>query len=137
VRVALDGAKAQLVQTRINDDVYWMSETNAATKIASPDVHLLAGFDEYLLGYTDRRYQLQAIHNPRVIHVNGIFLPVVVINGKIAGTWRRTIAKGKVFVTPDLLAPLNPRQTRALDQAVSRFGEFMSLPAQRMQEESI
>lgn len=138
VRIAMDGAKAQLVQTRIDDEVYWLHASNTAEKIASPDVQLLAGFDEYLLGYTDRSFQLQAIHNPRVIHVNGIFLPAIIVDGQIVGAWRRTVAKGKakgkLIVTPNLFAPLSKRASRALDDAIARYGEFMDLPAQRVNE---
>jgi hypothetical protein len=94
-------------------------------------VQLLAGFDEYLLGYTDRTFQLQAIHNPRVIHVNGIFLPTVLVDGQIVGMWRRKMTMGNLTVAPTLFAPLSKRDTHGLDEAVQRYGAFMEMPAQR------
>lgn len=130
VRLALDGAKAQLQSLRIDEQIYWLHAANEATKIASPDVQLLAGFDEYLLGYTDRSLQLQAIQSPRVIHSNGMFLPAVVVDGQIVGTWRRAVAKGKLTVAPTLFAPLNKPALRALDDAVTRHGKFINMPAQ-------
>ncbi len=114
----------------IGDDTYWMHSESSATKMPSPDVQLLAGFDEYLLGYTDRRFQLQAIHNTRVIHSNGIFHPAVMVDGQIVGTWGRKATKGKWVVASTLFAPLNRRAMRNLDDAVARYGAFMGVTTQ-------
>jgi hypothetical protein len=133
-RAALDGAKSKLHEARINDQRYWMREAQAGLKIASPDVQLLAGFDEYLLGYTDRTFQMQAIHNTRVIHSNGIFHPTVIVDGQIVGTWRRKAIKGKLVITAHLFMPLSKQVMRKLDDAASRHGEFMGMTTQQILE---
>lgn len=54
-------------------------------------VHLLPGFDEYLLGYGDRTAALPAKHADRIVPGgNGMFRPTVVVHGQVVGTWRRT-----------------------------------------------
>lgn len=59
----------------------------------------LAAFDEYLLGYADR----SAVCDPRYADVvipggNGVFQPLLVLEGRVVGTWRRegTSAKPRV-----------------------------------------
>lgn len=53
-------------------------------------VHLLPAFDEYLLGYQDRGPVIDDEDFERVVPgKNGIFSPVLVVRGRVAGTWRR------------------------------------------------
>jgi hypothetical protein len=55
------------------------------------DVYVLPGFDEYLLGYQDRSLPLATEHSQRIVPGNnGILLPLIVANGRVIGTWRRT-----------------------------------------------
>jgi hypothetical protein len=63
-------------------------------------VALLAGFDEYLLGYQDRSDVLPAAFADRVVPGNnGVFLPCVVADGSIVGTWKRVIGRNRVDIT--------------------------------------
>jgi hypothetical protein len=49
---------------------------------------LLPGFDEYVLGYGDRRAILDPEFADRIVPGgNGMFRPTVVVDGRIAGTW--------------------------------------------------
>ncbi|WP_369053406.1 winged helix DNA-binding domain-containing protein [Kineococcus terrestris] len=62
----------------------------AAHRRALRGVHLLPGFDEFLLGYTDRGHVLAAEHAARVAPGgNGVFRGLVVVAGAVAGTWTR------------------------------------------------
>ena len=57
---------------------------------AVPDVRLLPGFDEFLLGYGDRSAALAPEHAQAVVPgSNGMFLPTIVIDGEVVGTWKR------------------------------------------------
>lgn len=123
-RTALEGAQTQLQDVKIEAQTYWLHASNLPAKLASPDVQLLAGFDEYLLGYTDRSFQMQAIDKASVIHSNGIFLPAVIVDGQIVGAWSRKVVKGKPTVTPALFAPVTQRAMRALDKAALRYINF-------------
>jgi hypothetical protein len=53
-------------------------------------VHLLPGFDEFLLGYADRSHVLPPEHATRVAPGgNGVFRGTVVSRGNVVGTWTR------------------------------------------------
>ncbi|MFV0435690.1 MAG: winged helix DNA-binding domain-containing protein [Leucobacter sp.] len=75
----------------------------ADTESASPDADwlLLPAFDEHLLGYTNRDAQLDPAHFERIVPGrNGMFLGTAVVNGRVAGTWKRSTRKsGGVEVT--------------------------------------
>jgi hypothetical protein len=53
-------------------------------------VLLLPGFDEFILGYGDRRAQLEPEFADRIVPGgNGVFRHTVVSAGRVVGTWRR------------------------------------------------
>ena len=55
-------------------------------------VHLLPGFDEYVLGYQDRSAVLAPEHSQAIVPGgNGVFRPTIVVDGAVVGTWRRTV----------------------------------------------
>jgi hypothetical protein len=126
-RAGLEGAKPKLIQETAGGVTYWLPSDSTTAKAKSPGVHLLPGFDEYLLGYTDRRPVLEKVHNASVIHSNGIFKPTVVVDGQIVGTWGRSVHKGNLVVTPTTFAPMSARVQGALKVAVERYNSFMQM----------
>ena len=127
-RAGLAGAKPWLTQETFGDQTYWLARDAAPTHEPSPTAHLLAGFDEYLLGYTDRNAVIEAAHTARAIHSNGIFKATVVIDGRIVGTWGRTTQRGAMTVTLDLFATRNDGELEAIATAVARFGAYLGQP---------
>jgi hypothetical protein len=93
-RAAIALAADELAELSNGDDSYWVasSQVDAAPASRSASaVHVLPGFDEYLLGYQDRSLPLAAEHSQRIVPgSNGIFLPLIVSKGRVIGTWRRT-----------------------------------------------
>jgi hypothetical protein len=62
----------------------------AAARGAVDRVLLLPGFDEFMLGYRDRRAQLDPAYADRIVPGgNGMFRPTVVDGGRVVGTWSR------------------------------------------------
>ena len=51
--------------------------------------HLLPAFDEYLIAYKDRSEVLAPEHRARAFNTFGIFMPVVLHDGRIVGCWSR------------------------------------------------
>lgn len=124
-RAGIAGAKPKLIQETVGEAMYWLTDDVAPAKVKSPDVHVLPGFDEYLLGYTDRSPILEKVHNASVIHSNGIFKPTVVVDGQIVGTWGRRAVKDKLIVTPMMFAPLSAKAQQAFEAAQQEFAAFI------------
>ena len=105
---------------------YFMSRDSAAAPKSPRTVHLLPGFDEYLLGYTDRRVALDLAHAPRVVPGNnGVFAPTIVAGGRVVGTWKAPVRKGHVAVDLSPFAPLSARDVRAAASAAKRYERFL------------
>jgi hypothetical protein len=125
VRAGLEGATSQLIQETIGGTTYWLPNDPSTAKTKPSDVHLLPGFDEYLLGYTDRSVLLQKVHKASVIHSNGLFKPTVVVAGQIVGVWGRRMVKGKLVVTPALFGAVAASAQLKIERAVQRYVNFV------------
>jgi hypothetical protein len=90
----------------------------------SPHAHLLPGFDEYVLGYADRVPPLgeYAERYAASIGSNGLLRPTIVIDGRVAGTWKRTVRKSEVDVEVSAFRPL---AAAAVSAAAERYGAFL------------
>ncbi|MGH8045737.1 MAG: winged helix DNA-binding domain-containing protein, partial [Chthoniobacterales bacterium] len=79
-RAAIALVAPQLASETADGKTYWM-RGDSALPGPSPGF-LLPGFDEYLLGYTDRSAVLDARHAVKIVPgSNGIFLPMLVNDG--------------------------------------------------------
>src|SRR5262249_23510965 len=68
-------------------------------------VRLLPSYDEYTVAYRDRADVLDAEASEATGH--GIFRPTLVVNGQVAGTWKRTETRAAVSLEVQPLKPLS------------------------------
>ena len=94
-------------------------------------MHLLPGFDEYLLGYSDRRAPLSGAATGVIVPGgNGMFLSTIVVNGEVVGSWRRTVRAKKVALTTEPFGELSDATRAAIARAATRYGGYLGLPAE-------
>jgi hypothetical protein len=53
---------------------------------------------------------------------------VVVLGGRLAGTWKRYLKKSGVEVVLSLFRAVSPAEAKALRAAAARYGAFLGLP---------
>jgi hypothetical protein len=56
-------------------------------KRAGPTVRLLPSFDSFLLAHKDKGHLVDAAHYKRVYRKAGWLSPVLLVDGRLAGTW--------------------------------------------------
>lgn len=128
-RLGLELCKADLVSVQVDGQTYWLAP-QTADQIGAPEgIHLLPAFDEFMVSYTDRSAALDPASAQLAILSNGIFKPIVVVNGRVAGIWKRTIKKGFVEIETTLLTPISPSQREAIALAAERYGQFLETRA--------
>lgn len=128
-RLGLEAAKPGLCFEKRETKAYW-SAANAPDHQAhdTSDVYLLAGFDEYLLGYKDRGDVLAPEHaNDVVPGGNGIFFPIIVVGGRVVGTWKRTFKRSGVDIALSPFTQLEVSQESIAAEA-RRFSDFLGVP---------
>ena len=88
--------------------------TQKTNRIEHP-CHLLPAFDEYFVAYKEREI-IPGLNNWDVLG------PTVIINGRAAGTWKRTNDND---VSLNLLRPLNKTERLALSDATHRYTTYL------------
>jgi len=130
VRRGLSVAGDRLATVEIDGVAYHVAPETLAATPAGADVHLLPGFDEYLLGYRDRSAALAPEHADAIVPgANGMFRPTIVVDGKVVGTWRRTVRARGVVIEPAPFAPLSDRHRDALIDAARAYGRYLGFTA--------
>ena len=120
----------QLAEERVEGAVYWMPRNTPDLRDTAPTAYLLPGFDEFLLGYTDRAAVLDPRQAQKVAPGgNGVFKPTIVVDGRVAGLWRHAVKKNVVLITPTPFTRFKKSETSALAARVARYGQFQRLSA--------
>lgn len=128
-REGLEAIAHRLEMMTVHGSEYWLAPNGGIDE--TPSVHLLPGFDEYMLGYTDRSVQLGEYRRTygSTVSANGMFSATVVIEGSVAGTWRRTLKNDHVDIAVRPFHKLNRAEKASLAAAADRYGVFKELPA--------
>ncbi len=91
VRAAWKQQAHQLKELRCGATTLWQlaGSKQASEPLSEPHVRLLPRFDTYLLGYRDRDLLLPAAHSKRVNSGGGMVAATVLVDGEVAGLWRK------------------------------------------------
>jgi hypothetical protein len=110
--VDVDGARASVR----SEDV----EAIAATRSTKGQVHLVGGFDPFIVGAGLRDQLLPAAHLKRVSRTAGWISPVVVVDGRAAGVWDSRRSGDRLAITVDPFAQPDGTLRRAIEGAAQR-----------------
>ncbi len=105
-----------------NDKTYYYIP-NKQTTTHQHEVKLLGWFDEYFLGYKDRSIVADVEHYEKMFTSNGIFFPLIVVDGRVVGAWKRTWKKDSCIFHIDLLKGATI-DTKALTKAAQEYADF-------------
>ena len=130
IKAGLTMVGQQLVHEEVDGISYWMSANQPRHTPPKNQAALLPGFDEYMLGYRDRSVALPVEHNHKVVPGNnGMFLPTIILDGQVAGLWKRTVRAKEVTIELKPFDTLSPVQLKAIEPAAQAYGAFHGLPA--------
>jgi len=116
-----------LQKESIEGQSYYIAGNLPDAKTRSQSIYLLPNFDEYLVAYKDRNAPLDTKYSKQVIGAagNGIFSPVIVVNGKVVATWKRTIKKDTVSVQINPLVTLAEKLKNSISKIIKTYGKFL------------
>jgi hypothetical protein len=127
-RAGLESIKSELEEATIDGETYYFPPAADLKPQLSPTSYALPGFDEYFLGYRNRKAIIEPQYFERVVPGgNGIFFPTIVIDGRIVGTWKRTFKKGVIVITTAPFTSLTKQQMDAFQTAAQKYGDFLGM----------
>lgn len=123
-RKGLESIQHTLEEIKINEQVYWM-KSQAKPGSKKNQVFFLPAFDEYLISYKDRSAVLEQQHNAKALSANGISYPLILVNGLVAGTWKRSFVKNEIKMETKYFSQPAPALQPALKKAAAAYAAFM------------
>jgi len=120
---ALQLVADRLRSVQVDGVEYWQLHDAPPASSGPVPVLLLPVFDEYTVAYADRTVALDESLLRSLSH--GLAANVV-INGRIAGTWKRTFrGDDAVAITPTFLRILNRQEQSGFLRAAERYAGFL------------
>ena len=108
---------------------YWLLGESTPPDADAPRAQLLQGYDEYIMGYNETK---DVFGYGSTGYIRAGLPPMthaLVIDGRVAGHWRRTQTPKAITVDLQLYRRLNPTDLAATETAIQRFGNFVGMPA--------
>ncbi len=124
-RQALGIVKSNFVSEIIESQTYWFSQSFSIPETYQSDVHLLPAYDEFLISYTDRSASLPFENNSKAVSMNGIFFPVIIVNGQVAGVWKRTLKKDQVTLETTYFKTPDKSVKKGVEEAFLKYAHFL------------
>jgi hypothetical protein len=124
-KLAATLAESGIKKEKIGTTEYYQgtASSSRSTGISHPVVNLLSWFDEFIIGYKDRSASFDPATSKFIVTPkNGVYSPLILINGKITGSWKAT-GKGSVDINP--YRKLTAAETTNLDKVIKRYNRFI------------
>jgi hypothetical protein len=119
-----------LVEETIDGRPHWSSSRSGAAAGKTAATFLLPNYDEYLIAYKDRGAVVDAARAANIAaRTGGAFANHLIVDGRLAGGWSRTMNGNSVRIEVAPYKKLTPVQSRAVANAADCYGEFLGLPA--------
>jgi hypothetical protein len=100
-----------------------------------PRIDLIQCYDEYVMGYSATRHYLGG--SAPAFPLGGAPMHVVLLDGRMAGSWRHTLFPDRCELDIRLFRSSDPASRRgkavehAVQSSVDRYGAFLGIPAAR------
>ena len=130
-RAGLAAATPKLVASTIDGREHWGPCDATVLPTKGPCAFLLPNYDEYLIAYKDRdAFVEQSRAANLVARSNGGFAHHLVIDGRLAGGWRRTLKGHMVMIEVAPYKTLTTSEKGAVATAADHYGEFLNQRAE-------
>lgn len=127
--LAFESIKSELITETRGDKTYWFPPLD---RQAQPDItqtaFLLSIYDEYTIGFSDRSDLGDERERELLVRMGSGLTAVLVLAGRVVGTWKRRQSAKVMTVTVSLFRELTPTEQQAVRAAAERYAAFFGLP---------
>lgn len=123
-RKGLEMNKNLLSSEVIENETYWFPASLEIPPKTSGALHLLPAFDEFMVAYKDRTASLDAARATEAVTGNGIFKPIIVIDGRVAGIWKRSFKNDTVVIEKFPFEKLSAEETEQFRIKAEEYARF-------------
>lgn len=121
----LEMIKKNFISETIKSKTYWFADSFSMPAKSKLSLYLLPAFDEFIISYKDRTAVLPQEHQPKAFTNNGIFRPVILMNGQAIGLWKRNIQKDKVILEAEFFMKASNVTINSFKKESKKYGKFL------------
>lgn len=127
-RTGLEATSGQFQCADVDGHTYWFSVSEQARQDVSLSACLLSIYDEYISSYKDHSAAGDQETGARLAALGNALTHIVVVGGRIVGTWKRSLKKDAVIIETNLFFRQTAAANRAIAAAAHRYSVFLGLP---------
>ncbi|OIV42348.1 winged helix DNA-binding domain-containing protein [Flavobacterium johnsoniae] len=121
----INAIELQLNIIEIENQAYYFVNQLSDEKLFRESVHFLPAFDEILIAYKTREASILLEHQNKAFTNNGIFKPIILENGKVIGTWKRTIKKDHAKIETEFFNETESSKKEILFDGLKAFENYL------------
>lgn len=123
-KLSIELAGKYIEKVKVGAVEYYSGADSRLIRNNRPVVNLLSWYDEFIIGYKDRSAAIDPttakfITTPK----NGVYSPMILINGKVSGTWKTSGKEDLADIEP--FRKFTSAETANLNKVVKRYHGFI------------
>ena len=118
VGVTIEGRRADVLSSDL---------LRIAKQRVEESIHLLPPFDPYLMGHSSRDHIVEAANRSKVSRTAGWISAVVLVDGKVAGTWTHEAARGGLRISVKRFRRFSAKSTAGVRTKAELLAEALGL----------
>jgi hypothetical protein len=124
---ALGGSLRKQTQ---DEEEFWVLEKERTTRTSVPSAVLLSIYDEYISSYRSRGVIVSPADATRLVGKGNALGWVLLLDGRITGTWRRVVTHGGIVVELQPFRRLTKAERLAIEGETERYSRFLARPVE-------
>jgi hypothetical protein len=125
-RHALEMVKSNFISETIGKNTYWFTNSFSALKDKKDLISFLPAYDEFIISYKDRSASLMNEDTKKALSTNGIFRPVILLNGIATGLWKRTVKNDKILLETEFFRSSEKITKASIENAILTYAQFQN-----------
>jgi Winged helix DNA-binding domain len=125
----LDLVKSKLSHATLNGKTYWYPPNRQYLPddgvVPDKQAFLLSVYDEYSIAYKDRSGISEKRDIERMLSMGNALTAVIILDGKVAGTWKRVLLKDTVEIKLNPFKKFTSTEQNSVREAGKRYADFL------------
>ncbi len=126
-RNTMEMVEQDFLSAEVNSQKYWFPELSFPAGDENQSVFLVPSYDEFLISYKDRSASISENVEKKAISNNGIFRPIIVVDGEVVGIWKRSKEKTKVTIETEFFKKPSIGVRQQVESVGQNFGKFLGV----------
>ena len=116
--VSIDGQRAEILASDVEQ---------ITKRVSGGSVQLLPSFDPYVMGHSSRDHLVEAANHSKVSRTAGWISAVVLVDGRVAGTWSHVAVKGTLQISVESFQRLAPKTRVEIQRRAESLAETLGM----------